>query len=59
MDYRSSVPTIRILNSKNVEKIGLTAIEALDPLRLVAIFYALYDSVVAAKPSTVLVSPLE
>ena len=35
----------------NTIRIGLTTIEALDPFRLIAIFYALNDITMAAKSS--------
>ena len=59
MDYKSKVLTIRGLNSNTMKRFGPTAIEALDPLRLVSIFYTLNDIGVPAEPSNELVSPLD
>ena len=41
-----------------MRRVGLTAIKTLDPLCLVSIFYALYNSMVAAESSTMLELPL-
>ena len=43
--------------SNHIERAGLTTIEALESLRLVSIFHALYDSMVAAKSSAMLDVP--
>ena len=43
----------------NTIKIGLTTIEALDPFRLITIFYALNDITVAAKSSVMLNPPFK
>lgn len=40
--------------SNTMRRIGLTTIKALEPLRLVSIFHALYDSIVAAESSAIL-----
>ena len=37
-----------------MRRVGLTTIEALDPLRLVSIFHAFQDSTMAAKSSVML-----